>query len=104
MRRVAGAFLGALPGLISITMFRFIFYYVAAVVATKLFGLDFPEYLAGSSARSRQLPNRSTKITEALELATEHIEADMHSEMRALRSELQSMRLLLKQNIPQKSG
>ena len=29
------------------------------------------------------------EITEALGLASEHIEADMHSEMRALRSELQ---------------
>ena len=159
MRRVVGALLGAVPGLISIAMVLFIFYYVAAVIATKLFGPDFPEWFgeigrslytlfqvmtleSWSMGISRPVMEKfpyawiffvpfiliatftmlnlfiavivgamqtvaeqeHKEVTEALGLATEHIEADMHSEMRALRSELQSMRLLLEQNLPQKPG
>ena len=159
MRRVVGALLGAVPGLISIAMVLFIFYYVAAVIATKLFGPDFPDWFGGigrslytlfqvmtleswSMGISRPVMEKfpyawiffvpfiliatftmlnlfiavivgamqtvaeqeHKEVTEALGLATEHIEADMHSEMRALRSELQSMRLLLEQNLPQKPG
>jgi len=159
MRRVVGALLGAVPGLISIAMVLFIFYYVAAVIATKLFGPDFPEWFgeigrslytlfqvmtleSWSMGISRPVMEKfpyawiffvpfiliatftmlnlfiavivgamqtvaeqeHKEVTEALGLATEHIEADMHSEIRALRSELQSMRLLLEQNLPQKPG
>ena len=159
MRRVVGALLGAVPGLISIAMVLFIFYYVAAVIATKLFGPDFPEWFgeigrslytlfqvmtleSWSMGISRPVMEKfpyawiffvpfiliatftmlnlfiavivgamqtvaeqeHKEVTEALGLATDHIEADIHSEMRALRSELQSMRLLLEQNLPQKPG
>ena len=44
MRRVVGALLAAIPGLGSIGLMLIIFYYVFAVIATNLFGADFPEW------------------------------------------------------------
>ncbi len=51
MRRVVGALLGAIPGLLSIGLVLLIFYYVFAVVATNLFGARHPEWFGdiGSS-------------------------------------------------------
>lgn len=44
MRRVVGALLGAIPGLLSIAMVLVLIYYVCAVIATNLFGPAFPEW------------------------------------------------------------
>ncbi|MCW5575951.1 MAG: ion transporter [Burkholderiales bacterium] len=52
MRRVVGGLLAAIPGLASVFGILSIIFYVAAVIATKLFGSDFPEWFGslGSSA------------------------------------------------------
>jgi voltage-gated sodium channel len=44
MRRVVGALLGAVPGLMSITLVLTIIYYVFAVIATNLFAATHPEW------------------------------------------------------------
>ncbi len=44
MRRVVGALLGAIPGLMSIALVLMIVYYVFAVIATHLFAADYPEW------------------------------------------------------------
>jgi len=44
MRRVVGALLGAIPGLLSIGLVLMIVYYVFAVIATSLFATDYPEW------------------------------------------------------------
>lgn len=44
MRRVIGALISAVPGLFSIGLVLLIFYYVFAVIATKLFGGAYPEW------------------------------------------------------------
>ncbi len=52
MRHVVGGLLAAIPGLASVFGILSIIFYVAAVIATKLFGADFPEWFGslGSSA------------------------------------------------------
>jgi voltage-gated sodium channel len=44
MRRVVGALLSAIPGLSSIALVLLLVFYVFAVIATHLFGADFPEW------------------------------------------------------------
>lgn len=44
MRRVVGALLGAIPGLMSIGLVLLLIYYVFAVIATNLFATAFPEW------------------------------------------------------------
>ena len=44
MRRVVTTLLGALPGLGSIALLLSLFYYVFAVIATKMFGATFPDW------------------------------------------------------------
>jgi voltage-gated sodium channel len=44
MRRVVGALLGSIPGLSSIGLVLLLIYYVFAVIATKLFGENFPQW------------------------------------------------------------
>jgi len=44
LRRVVEGFIRALPGMGSVALLIGIIYYVAAVIATKLFGADFPEW------------------------------------------------------------
>ena len=44
MRRVVGALLGAIPGLISIGLVLILVYYVFAVIATNLFAEAFPDW------------------------------------------------------------
>ncbi len=44
MKRVIGALLSAVPGLLSIGIVLLIIYYVFAVIATKLFGPAYPEW------------------------------------------------------------
>ena len=51
LRRVVGGLIGALPGMGSIALLLLLVFYVFAVMATQLFGDDFPE-LFGNLARS----------------------------------------------------
>ncbi|MBF23063.1 MAG: ion transporter [Pusillimonas sp.] len=51
MRKVVAALLGALPGLGSIVVLLLLIYYVAAVIATNIFGADFPDWF-GTLGRS----------------------------------------------------
>lgn len=52
MKRVVGGLLSALPGLGSVTAIIGIIFYVAAVIATKMFGVAFPQWFGtlGESA------------------------------------------------------
>lgn len=52
MKRVVGGLLSALPGLGSVSAIIGIIFYVSAVIATKLFGADFPQWFGtlGASA------------------------------------------------------
>jgi voltage-gated sodium channel len=52
MKRVVGGLLSALPGLGSVSAIICLIFYVAAVIATKLFGAAFPEWFGtlGNSA------------------------------------------------------
>jgi voltage-gated sodium channel len=52
MKRVVGGLLSALPGLGSVTAIIGLIFYVAAVIATELFGADFPQWFGtlGESA------------------------------------------------------
>lgn len=54
MRKVVGALLTAIPGMSAIIALLAIVYYVAAVMATKLFGASFPDWFGsiGASAYS----------------------------------------------------
>ncbi len=47
MRQVVGGLLGAIPGLASIGAVMGLIFYVMAVIATNLFGADFPEWFGG---------------------------------------------------------
>ena len=51
MRRVVGGMLAAIPGLGSVAAIMIIIFYVTAVIATNLFGAQFPEWF-GSLANS----------------------------------------------------
>jgi voltage-gated sodium channel len=51
MRRVVGSLIAAIPGLLSIGLVLLIIYYVFAVIATKLFGAEFPDWF-GTVGRS----------------------------------------------------
>ncbi|PBJ83099.1 ion transporter [Lysobacteraceae bacterium NML93-0399] len=150
MRRVVGALLGAVPGLLSIGMVLVLIYYVCAVIATNLFGPVFPDWF-GNIGRSfytlfqiMTLESWSMGISrpvmeefpyawaffipfilvatftmlnlfigvivdamqtvseaehadtlDALDRTQDHIEADVHAEVRALRDEIRSLRTLL---------
>ncbi|MBO9456805.1 ion transporter [Paracoccus sp. R12_1] len=54
LRRVVEGFLSALPGMASVFLLMGIIFYIAAVIATKLFGQAFPEWFGtlGDSAYS----------------------------------------------------
>ena len=152
MRRVVGALLGAVPGLLSIGLVLLIVYYVFAVIATNLFAADYPQWF-GHLGRSfytlfqimtleswsmgiarpvmENFPyawaffvpfilvatftmlnlfiaiivNAMQSFTEkeqqetvaAVEQAHEHIEADLHAEVRAMREDIRELRTLLSQ-------
>lgn len=152
MRRVVGALLGAVPGLMSIGLVLLIVYYVFAVIATNLFAADYPEWF-GHLGRSfytlfqimtleswsmgiarpvmENFPyawaffvpfilvatftmlnlfiaiivNAMQSFTEkeqqetvaAVEQAREHIEADLHAEVRAMREDIRELKALLSQ-------
>jgi voltage-gated sodium channel len=156
MRRVVGALVGAIPGLVSIAVVLLIIYYVFAVIATNLFAADHPEWF-GHLGRSlytlfqvMTLESWSMGIArpvmenfpyawaffvpfilvatftmlnlfiaiivnamqsyseaehqgavQAVKQAREHIEADLHAEVRAMREEIQELKtLLLQQCMP----
>ncbi|MCP5272873.1 MAG: ion transporter [Burkholderiaceae bacterium] len=150
MRRVVGGLLAAIPGLSSIAAVLGLLFYVFAVIATKLFGADFPDWF-GTLGRSlytlfqvMTLESWSmgivrpvmelypyawtffvpfilmatftmlnlfigvivsamqsfaeadkTETLAAVDDARQHIEADLHSEVRALRSEIAALRAQL---------
>lgn len=150
MRRVVGALLAAIPGLGSIALMLLVIYYVFAVIATNLFGADYPEWF-GHIGRSLYtlfqimtleswsmgvarpvmenfpyawaffipfilvatftmlnlfiaiIVNAMQTFTEqeqretvaAVEHAREHIEADLHTEVRAMREEIRELKMLL---------
>jgi len=151
MRRVVGALLGSIPGLSSIALVLLLIYYVFAVIATKLFGGNFPQWF-GSIGESLYslfqimtleswsmgivrpvmvehpqawiffvifiliatftmlnlfiaiIVNAMQSFTEQenrerkheLDAARDHIEADLHRELAALRTEISELRQLLK--------
>lgn len=151
MRRVVGALLSAIPGLGSIAMVLALVFYVSAVIATGLFGADFPEWF-GNLGRSvytlfqvmtleswsmgivrplmdvfpyawaffipfiliatftmlnlfiaiivnamQTVTDAEHEVTQAsIEAAREHIEADLHEEVRALRGEIAELKDLLR--------
>lgn len=52
LRRVVEAFVSALPGMASVLLLMSMIYYIAAVIATKMFGSSFPDWFGtlGTSA------------------------------------------------------
>lgn len=153
MRRVVGALVGAVPGLLSIGLVLMIIYYVFAVIATNLFAAAYPEWF-GHLGRSLYtlfqimtleswsmgiarpvmehfpyawaffipfilvatftmlnlfiaiIVNAMQTFSEkehdetvaAVEQAREHIEADLHAEVRAMREDVRELKALLKQS------
>jgi voltage-gated sodium channel len=153
MRRVVGALLGAIPGLMSIGMVLLLIYYVFAVIATNLFAAAFPDWF-GNLGRSfytlfqimtleswsmgisrpvmEQFPyawaffvsfiliatftmlnlfiaiivnamqtfaeDEHKETVEAIDQTRQHIEADLHAEVRALRDEIAELRILLRRD------
>lgn len=151
MRRVVGGLLAAVPGLSSIAAVLGLLFYVFAVIATKLFGADYPDWF-GHLGRSlytlfqvmtleswsmgivrpvmEQHPYawvffipfiliatftmlnlfigvivsamqsftdaEKSETIAAVDQAREHIEADLHTEVRALRAEIAELRHLLR--------
>ncbi|WP_395788699.1 ion transporter [Aquimonas sp.] len=55
LKRVVGALLGAMPGMASIVMLLSLIFYVSSVMATKLFGADFPEWFGSVAASAYTL-------------------------------------------------
>lgn len=152
MRRVVGGLLAAIPGLSSIAAVLGLLFYVFAVVATKLFGADFPDWF-GTLGRSLYtlfqvmtleswsmgivrpvmevyayawaffvpfilmatftmlnlfigvIVSAMQSFTEAEKDETiaavgdarDHIEADLHAELRALRGEIAALRAQMAQ-------
>jgi len=150
MRRVVGALLGAIPGLLSIGLVLMLIYYVFAVIATNLFATTHPEWF-GDIGRSLYtlfqimtleswsmgiarpvmesfpyawaffipfilvatftmlnlfiaiIVNAMQSVSEAeqadarqaVEAARDHIEADLHAEIRQLREDIRSLQLAL---------
>ena len=159
MRRVVGALMGSIPGLSSIGLVLLLIYYVFAVIATKLFGANFPQWFGtiGESLYSlfqimtleswsmgivrpvmevhpnawlffiifiliatftmlnlfiaiivnamhsfTEEENRETQA--ALNEARDHIEADLHQEMAALRAEITELKQLMKPALDSTQG
>jgi voltage-gated sodium channel len=55
LRRVVGALISALPGMGSIVLLMGLIFYVASVMATKLFGADFPQWFGSIPASAYSL-------------------------------------------------
>jgi len=159
MRRVVAGLLAAIPGLGSIAAVLCIIFYVFAVIATKLFADDFPDWF-GTIGRSLYtlfqvmtleswsmgisrpvmevhpyawlffipfilvatftmlnlfigiIVNAMQAVTSqeqattvaAVDQAREHIEADLHAEVRALRGEIAELKALLQGRRPATPG
>ena len=159
MRRVVGALLAAIPGLASIALVLLILYYVFAVIATNLFGAEYPEWF-GTLGRSLYtlfqimtleswsmgisrpvmetfpyawaffipfilvatftmlnlfiaiIVNAMQSVGEKEHEATvaavthvrDHIEADLHREVRAMREEVRELKTLLTQRQTARAG
>jgi len=150
MRRVVGALLASIPGLGSIALVLLLIYYVFAVMATKLFGGNFPQWFGSIGESLYSLfqimtleswsmgivrpvmevhPNawiffvvfiliatftmlnlfiaiivnamhsfteqENQETQDAVSAARDHIEADMHLEVAALRAEIAELKQLL---------
>jgi len=150
MRRVVGALLAAIPGLVSIALVLMILYYVFAVIATNLFADTHPAWFGniGQSlytlfqimtleswsmgivrplmeqhpyawvffipfiliatftmlnlfiaiivnAMQSYSESEHQETVAALHQTQEHIEADLHGELRALRDEIRELKVLL---------
>lgn len=50
LKRVVGGLIGALPGMSSVVALLLLIFYIFAVMATKLFGEDFPNYFGNLTA------------------------------------------------------
>jgi voltage-gated sodium channel len=153
MRRVVGALLGSIPGLSSIALVLMLIYYVFAVIATRLFGANFPQWFGSIGESLFSLfqimtleswsmgivrpvmelhPNawiffvifiliatftmlnlfiaiivnamhsfteeENVERREALDDVREHIEADLHQEVAALRAEIAELKQVLRAN------
>jgi len=152
MRRVVGALLAAIPGLASIALVLLILYYVFAVIATNLFGAEYPEWF-GTLGRSlytlfqiMTLESWSMGISRpvmetfpyawaffipfilvatftilnlfiqsvgekeheatvaAVEHVRDHIEADLHREVHAMREEIRELKTLLTERETARAG
>ncbi|MFW2341265.1 ion transporter [Brevundimonas sp.] len=55
LKRVVGALISALPGMGSIVLLLGLIFYVASVMATKLFGADFPQWFGSIPASAYSL-------------------------------------------------
>jgi voltage-gated sodium channel len=154
MRRVVGALLAAIPGLGSIVLMLGVIYYVFAVIATNLFGSDFPDWFghiglslytlfqvmtleSWSMGISRPVMEsfpyawaffvpfilvatftmlnlfiaiivnamqsytdvEHEALVEVVEEARDHIEADLHEEVRSMRAEIRELKALLIQRV-----
>jgi voltage-gated sodium channel len=151
MRRVVGGLLAAIPGLGSIAMVLALIFYVFAVITTKLFSAEFPDWFGTIgkslytlfqvmtleswsmgivrpvmevfpyawaffipfiliatftmlnlfigiivSAMQSFTENETESAVKAVDAAREHIEEDLHREVRALRQELAEIKAILK--------
>jgi voltage-gated sodium channel len=151
MRRVVGGLLAAIPGLASIAMVLGLVFYVFAVIATQLFGADYPAWFGTLgrslytlfqvmtleswsmgivrpvmelypyawtffvpfilvatftmlnlfigiivSAMQSFADGETAQTVAAVDQAREHIEGDLHAEMRLLRGELAELKQLLR--------
>jgi voltage-gated sodium channel len=159
MRRVVGGLLAAIPGLGSIAAVLALIFYVFAVIATKLFGDEFPDWFGTigrslytlfqvmtleswsmgisrpvmevypyawaffipfilvatftmlnlfigiivSAMQSFAAEDQATTIA-AVDQAREHIEADLHAEVKALRGEIAELKGLLQQRATPGAG
>ncbi|MGD8348427.1 MAG: ion transporter [Gammaproteobacteria bacterium] len=154
MRRVVGALLNSIPGLGSIALVLMLIYYVFGVIATKMFGANFPQWFGtiGESLFSlfqimtleswsmgivrpvmESHPNawiffvifiliatftmlnlfiaiivnamhsfteeENIERKEALDNVRDHIEADLHQEVAALRAEIADLKRVLEAGV-----
>ena len=100
MRRVVGALMGAIPGLVSIGLVLLIIYYRAffvpfILVATFTMLNLFIAIIVNAMQSYTEDGQRET--VAAVEQAREHIEADLHAEVRAMRAEIRELKTLLLQ-------